>query len=128
MFSSQYVIITPARNEGRHIAQTVQSVASQTIRPLKWVIVNDGSADDTAAIIDKAAGEHSWIAVLHRRDRGSRKQGGGVIEAFYDGHELIKSEPWDFLVKLDGDLSFDRDYFERCFHRFDAEEKLGIGG
>jgi poly-beta-1,6-N-acetyl-D-glucosamine synthase len=123
-----YIVITPARNEGSHIAQTIKSVASQTIRPMKWIIVNDGSTDDTITIIDKAAQEHSWIAAVHRRDRGSRKQGGGVVETFYDGYDLIKSESWDFLVKLDGDLSFEPDYFENCFQRFDANPKLGIAG
>jgi poly-beta-1,6-N-acetyl-D-glucosamine synthase len=125
---SIYVIITPARNEGEHIQRTIDSVAAQTLRPAKWVIVDDGSSDETGELIEAAARQHPWIQVLHRADRGARKQGGGVVETFYDGFELVKSVPWAFLVKLDGDLEFEPHYFEECFGHFEAEPKLGIGG
>ena len=123
-----YVIITPARNEGKHIRLTIESVVSQTIRPRRWIIVDDGSTDETGRIIDEAWSQHSWISAVHRSDRGGRKQGGGVVEAFYDGYQLLEAEPWDFIIKLDGDLSFNSAYYEECFARFQAEPKLGIGG
>jgi len=123
-----YIVVTPVRNEREHFARTIASMVSQTMRPQCWVIVDDGSQDGTDAIADCAAQSHSWIRVVHRPDRGARKQGGGVIEAFYDGLQLVEHEPWDFLIKLDGDLSFGGDYFERCFARFAADDRLGIGG
>jgi glycosyltransferase involved in cell wall biosynthesis len=123
-----YVVITPVRNEGQYLQKTIDSVVAQTLPPRKWIIVNDGSTDNTKQLIDEAAKHHSWIQGVHRSDRGFRKQGGGVIEAFYDGYNLIASEPWDFLVKLDGDLSFDRGYFESCLKQFADDSKLGIGG
>jgi glycosyltransferase involved in cell wall biosynthesis len=122
------VIITPVRNEGQYLPKTIDSVVSQTLQPRKWIIVNDGSTDNTKQIIDEAAKQYPWIQGVHRPDRGYRKQGGGVIEAFYDGYKLTDHEPWDFLVKLDGDLSFDRNYFEACLGQFAANSKLGIGG
>ncbi|MGO9373414.1 MAG: glycosyltransferase family 2 protein, partial [Syntrophobacteraceae bacterium] len=63
-----------------------------------------------------------------RPDRGFRKSGGGVIEAFYDGYSVVDRKDFDFLVKLDGDLSFAPDYFEKCFDYFAGEPMLGIGG
>src|SRR5690606_4167602 len=66
--------------------------------------------------------------VVHRPDRGYRAAGGGVIEAFYSGYGLCADEQWDFIVKLDGDVSFAPDYFERCLDRFAADLRLGIGG
>jgi len=123
-----YIIITPVRNEAEHVPKTIESVTSQTIRPVKWVIVNDGSTDGTGAILDAAAQRHPWINVVHRGDRGFRKSGGGVVEAFYDGYELARGIPWDFLVKLDGDLSFGPDYFASCFKQFRADTELGITG
>ncbi len=123
-----YVIVTPVRNEEQFLPKTIESVAAQTLKPLKWVIVDDGSTDGTAGIADLAAQRHPWIQVVHRADRGYRKQGGGVIEAFYDGFKFAEREPWDFLVKLDGDLSFPASYFENCFARFAADSKLGVGG
>jgi biofilm PGA synthesis N-glycosyltransferase PgaC len=123
-----YIVITPVRNEGAHFAETVDSMVSQTLRPALWVIVDDGSKDETGAIADRAAKTHSWIQVIHRADRGFRKQGSGVIEAFYEGFELCKNLRWDFLVKFDGDLSFEKNYFENCLARFAQNPKLGIGG
>lgn len=124
----RYIVITPARNEEENISHTIRSMAGQTCRPAKWVIVNDGSNDRTAELIDAAAKEYPWIIPVHRADRGFRQQGGGVVEAFYSGYERIRSEPWDFLIKFDADLSFEPDYFQRCFEVFAREPKLGIGG
>jgi len=126
--SNRYVIITPVRNEAQHLPLTIRSIEAQTIRPLLWVIVNDGSTDRTGEIADVAARSHSWIKVIHRPDRGFRKAGGGVIDAFYEGYRLVEKETWDYLVKLDGDLSFKPDYFERCFDAFDADPTVGIAG
>lgn len=134
-----YVVITPVRNERERFGQTIASMVAQTVRPQLWIIVNDGSTDQTGDLADQASREHSWIRVVHRSDRGARKQGGGVIDAFYDGYNLLNSQlstlnsqpsttQWDYLGKLDGDLSFQPDYFERCFERFARDDKLGIGG
>ena len=128
MSSSSYIVVTPARNEQDNIGHTIESMAGQTCRPLRWVIVNDGSNDRTAEIIDAAAREHPWIVAIHRDDRGFRQQGGGVVEAFRDGFSRVAAEPWDFLVKFDADLSFEPDYFERCLQKFSEEPQLGIGG
>ena len=70
-----------------------------------------------------------WIQAIHRRDRGFRKSGGGVVDAFYDGFEQISDDQsWEFIVKLDGDLSFSPDYFQRSFEEFERDANLGIGG
>jgi glycosyltransferase involved in cell wall biosynthesis len=86
---SQYIVITPARNEQETIGQTIRSMAAQNLRPLRWVIVNDGSTDETASLIDQAARDHAWISAVHLKDRGFRHSGGGVIEAFYAGYDLL---------------------------------------
>jgi glycosyltransferase involved in cell wall biosynthesis len=124
----RYVVITPVRNEERHIGLTIESMVKQSIPPAEWIIVNDGSNDRTGEVIDESATQFQWIRIVHRQDRGYRKSGGGVIEAFYDGYSKIGQKEWDFVVKLDGDLSFDTDYFEKCFSRFADAPGLGIGG
>lgn len=123
-----YIVITPVRDEERHIKRTIESIENQKHRPVQWIIVNDGSTDETPQLIQQAADKHSWIKAIHIPNRGFRKPGGGVVEAFYKGYKEIDYGKWDFIVKLDGDLSFKSDYFERCFHRFKNEDKLGIGG
>jgi glycosyltransferase involved in cell wall biosynthesis len=124
----KYAIITPARDEEAFIEKTMASVVSQTIRPVYWVIVNDGSRDRTGEIIDKFAAQYPWIISTHRSNRGFREAGGGVVATFYDGYAQLPSHDWDFLVKLDADLSFSSDYFERCLEEFAGDLKLGIGG
>ena len=124
----KYVVITPVRDEEKHMEATIEAVAGQTIRPTEWVIVDDGSSDRTGDIIDQYAAKFSWISVVHRSNRGFRKSGGGVVEAFYDGYDRLRCNDWDFVVKLDGDLTFARTYFEKCFEHFERDLKLGVGG
>ena len=128
MDSIRYCIITPAKNEAEFLLNTIESVVAQTITPARWVIVDDGSADNTGQIADDAAKKYDWISVVHRKDRGARRAGGGVVEAFQDGLELLQNVQWDYLVKMDGDVTFGLDYFKQCFAKFAADSKLGIGG
>jgi poly-beta-1,6-N-acetyl-D-glucosamine synthase len=123
-----YVIISPVRDEEQYIEKTVRSVIAQTILPLRYVIVNDGSSDKTGSIIDEYAKKYPWISTVHRADRGYRNSAGGEVDAFYEGYKTLNGAAWDFIVKLDGDLSFDPDYFEQCIANFNAEEDLGMGG
>jgi biofilm PGA synthesis N-glycosyltransferase PgaC len=124
----QYVIVSPIRNEAAHLAETIAAVVSQTIKPAEWVLVDDGSSDATGSIADDWAGRYAWIRVIHRRDRGGRSQGTGVMEAFYEGYGALTITDWEFLVKFDGDIVAGSSYFEACLAKFDADPALGIGG
>ena len=124
----KYVIVSPVRNEEKFLEGTIKSVVSQTVKPVEWIIVDDGSTDGTAGIIDRYAEQNNWIRPIHRADRGFRKSGGGVMEAFNDGYKALLCKDWDFVVKLDGDLTFEPDYFEKLLDRFMAEPALGITG
>jgi poly-beta-1,6-N-acetyl-D-glucosamine synthase len=124
----RYVVITPIRDEENYIRFTLESMINQTVIPQEWIIVDDGSTDHTGAIVDDYASRYSWIRVVHRGNRGYRKAGGGVVDAFNDGYRILSSEDWSFIVKFDGDLTFAPDYFEKCFDNFDREPTLGVGG
>ena len=121
-----YVIISPVRNEEEFIIHTLESVCNQSIRPIEWIIVDDGSTDSTPEIILEFIKTHSWIKYLRRNDRGYPEPGRGIIEAFYYGFENLSSSHFDFIVKLDGDLSFKCHYFETIFSRFKDNPRLGI--
>ncbi|MCC6586650.1 MAG: glycosyltransferase family 2 protein [Bryobacterales bacterium] len=123
-----YVIISPVRDEVAHFRLTAESVLRQSILPLEWVIVDDGSTDGTTAIIAEYAQRYPWIRAVYRSNRGGRKPGGGVVESFNTGYKALQTKQWEFIVKLDGDLSFEPTYFEQCFAHFAAEPTLGIGG
>jgi len=139
----RYVVISPVRNEAAYLETTVRDMARQTVKPLRWVLVNDGSTDSTPKIADRWASEYEWIAALHLRgmersapvlahegqqERGRRAREAKEILAFYKGYETLAGVDWDFLVKLDGDVGLAPDYFERCFEEFERDPKLGIGG
>jgi glycosyltransferase involved in cell wall biosynthesis len=125
---TRYIIISPVRDEGENIGQTIQSVVQQTVRPTQWILVNDGSSDNTGEIIDLAAKEHPWITALHIANRGFRQPGTGVMATFYHGYDYIATRDWEFIVKLDGDVEMPPDYFEKCFAEFEKDPKLGVGG
>jgi biofilm PGA synthesis N-glycosyltransferase PgaC len=122
----RYVVVTPARDEAGTIEATIHSLASQRVRPLRWIVVDDGSRDTTSQIVARYAREHAWMELVCREDRGYRALGAGVVEAFQEGLARVENEAWDFVVKLDADLSFGPDYFESLLHRFDANPRLGM--
>jgi poly-beta-1,6-N-acetyl-D-glucosamine synthase len=128
LVKTKYVVITPVRDEAEFIRHTLDCMLRQTVLPYEWIIVDDGSSDRTGAIIDEYASRYSWVKPVHRRNRGFRKPGGGVVEAFNDGYKAIETNDWDFITKFDGDLSFEPDYFERCFRHFEEDRQLGVGG
>jgi poly-beta-1,6-N-acetyl-D-glucosamine synthase len=123
-----YVVITPVRNEEKYVEQTIQSMLNQTIPPAEWILVDDGSSDGTPQILRRYASEVPWLRVITRADRGFRASGRGVVDAFYEGYHQLRSQEWGFIVKLDGDLVFDADYFEQCLQRFAGNPTLGLGG
>jgi biofilm PGA synthesis N-glycosyltransferase PgaC len=124
----KYVVITPVRDEERFLPKTIESMVRQTVLPAEWVIVNDGSKDRTGEIIDAASTKYPWIRGVHRNDRGYRKWGAGIIEAFYAGYEKLTCHDWAVMSKLDGDLSFEPGYFEDAIRKFEHNPRIGIGG
>jgi poly-beta-1,6-N-acetyl-D-glucosamine synthase len=121
----RYCLITPCRDEEQFARRTLDSVASQSILPSLWIIVDDGSKDGTPRILAEYAGKFPWIRVLRREDRGFRKLGGGVIDAFYHGYATIQPADFDFVCKLDLDLDLPPKYFETLMTRMDAEPRIG---
>jgi glycosyltransferase involved in cell wall biosynthesis len=125
--STKYIVISPVRNEEKNIEYTLKSVISQTIKPVKWIIVDDGSSDTSAEIVKKYAQNREWISLIQLPDRGHYDlMEGGEIKAFYKGYETIKDKKYEFLAKLDGDISFDKHYFENLLKEFRLNSKLGI--
>jgi glycosyltransferase involved in cell wall biosynthesis len=125
--TERYVVISPVRDEARFIEKTLESMIHQTIQPVEWIIVNDGSTDGTESIVQRYAQEYPWIRLVNLGDRGVRQRGKGVVEAFYAGFDVL-TEPFDYVVKLDGDVSFEPNYFEALLSEFSADPQLGIAG
>lgn len=119
-----YVLISPCRNEADFMRQTLDSVVAQSVRPAKWVIVDDGSTDDTPVILKEYQSKYDWIEVVTRSDRGHRAVGPGVIDAFYVGYDSIDPDHYTYLCKLDLDLRLPRRYFELLMERMEADPRI----
>lgn len=122
----RYVVISPVKDEEDYVEATVRAVFSQTLRPSRWVIVDDGSRDRTPLILDRYTKGLDWVTLVHLPRDGKREPGSGVVHAFAAGYKLVQEEDYDFIVKLDGDLSFAPNYFEELIAKFDEDETLGI--
>jgi UDP-N-acetylglucosamine transferase subunit ALG13/glycosyltransferase involved in cell wall biosynthesis len=122
---NRYLIITPCRDEADYLQKTIDSVASQTVLPARWVVVDDGSTDETPQILARAAETLPFLTVVRREDRGRRAVGPGVVDAFYAGLESVDLDDYDFVCKLDGDLEFQPRYFERLMEIMDQDPVLG---
>jgi poly-beta-1,6-N-acetyl-D-glucosamine synthase len=125
MMSHRYVLITPCRNEAEYARRTLDSVIQQSIRPALWVIVDDGSTDETPAILEEYGSRHDFIRIVRREDRGKRAVGPGVIDAFYTGLDTVDLTEFNFLCKLDLDLSLPSGYFEILMERMLQNPRLG---
>jgi len=121
---NKYIIITPVRNEEAYIEKTIQAVINQTLKPIEWIIVNDGSMDGTKDIVEKYIGKFPWIKKIDLENKGFRP-GKGPAEAFNEGYRHITVD-YEFIVNLDGDVSFDSTYFEKLFRKFEEYPNLGI--
>jgi glycosyltransferase involved in cell wall biosynthesis len=123
----KYVLITPAHNEERFIAKTLESVTAQTLLPERWVIVNDGSSDNTANFAASYAQRFSWIQLVQRPPRLDRSF-AGKVHSFNVGLERVRSLKFDVIGNLDADLSFDPEYLEFLIGKFAEDPRLGVAG
>lgn len=121
----KYLIISPCRDESAYMRRTLESVGRQTVPPALWIVVDDGSTDETPAILAQYAERFPFLRVVRREDRGRRSVGPGVIEAFYTGYRAVEPREFDYLCKLDLDLDLPPRYFEALMQRMEADPRLG---
>jgi len=125
MTNNSYILVSPCRNEADFMRKTLDSVVNQSVLPSLWIIVDDGSTDDTPMILAEYASKYEFITVLTRKNRGHRSVGPGVIEAFYFGYEQIKLDDYGFICKLDLDLIMPEKYFETLIQRMAENPRIG---
>ena len=123
----KYVLVTPARNEERFIAKTLESMVAQTMPPERWVIVDDGSTDKTSEIVQRYAGLYPWIQLVRLPQHADRSF-AGKVRAFNAGLERIKTLEFEVIGNLDADLSFDPDYLQLLMGKFSEDPRLGVAG
>jgi poly-beta-1,6-N-acetyl-D-glucosamine synthase len=126
-FLPSYVLITPAHNEAVFIEKTIQSMIRQTVLPLKWVIVDDGSTDNTAAVVRGYLADHPWMELLQRPQRKDRTFAGKAYSV-KEGCDKVAGLPYEIIGNLDADISFEKDHFEFLLSRFADDPTLGVAG
>ena len=122
-----YVLITPARNEEKFIEKLISSVIGQTVLPVRWVIVNDGSTDATASIVSSYLANHNWIELLNLPPHLDRNFAAKVF-AVNAGLERVRNLDYEVVGNLDSDVSFDANYFEFLLKKFQEDPNLGVAG
>jgi len=123
----KYVLITPAHNEEKFITKTLDSMAAQTLLPERWIIVDDGSTDRTAEIVESYQERYPWIELIRWPSRPDRSF-AGKVHAFNAGLERARGLELDIIGNLDADLSFDPDYLAFLMQRFFHDRMLGVAG
>lgn len=122
-----YALITPARNEAEFIELTIKSVVGQEVRPVKWVIVSDGSTDGTDEIAQKYVAAHPWIELVRIPEHAQRNF-GAKVNAFNAGYARVKNLNCEIIGSLDGDISFDEDFFPFLLQKLADNPRLGLVG
>ena len=123
----RYLVITPARNEEAFLEFTIRSMVKQTIPPVRWLVVSDGSTDRTDEIITRCAGQQDWIE-LYRMPGRETRDFAGKARSFNTGYERIRHLPHDAVVSLDADITFGPDHFEFLLEKLARDPQLGLVG
>jgi glycosyltransferase involved in cell wall biosynthesis len=123
----RYALVTPARNEAAYIESTIRSVIAQRVRPVRWIIVSDGSTDETDAIVQRHAEVHPWIECVRMPPRAERHF-AGKVHAFNAGYARLGGLDYELIGSLDADISFGEGYFELLLSKFAEDELLGVAG
>ncbi|HEY1791177.1 MAG TPA: glycosyltransferase family 2 protein [Verrucomicrobiae bacterium] len=123
----KFVLITSARNEESYIRKTLDSVVAQTQLPEHWVIIDDGSTDRTAEIIEEYIARFPWISLIRRVNRPNRNF-AGKADAVNNGFKFFETAKFDVVGNLDADISFEPDLMEFLMQQFAAEPQLGVAG
>ena len=123
----KYVLVTPARNEEAFIEGTIKSVISQSVLPVRWVIVSDGSTDRTASIVKEYTSRYRWIKLVEMPGH-SQRQFAAKVHCFNAGYKEVKSLSYHILGNVDADITFDSDYFSYLLNNFSLISDLGVAG
>ena len=120
-----YAAVTPVRDEAENLPRLAACLVAQTVAPTAWVIVDTGSTDATPRILRELGAQLPWVTTVSLSKGGGLDRGGPVVRAFQQGMQVLHPRP-DLIAKVDADVSFDEDYFERLALAFERRSSLGI--
>lgn len=127
----KYVVVTPCKNEEKNLPMLANSIINNTVKPSLWVILNDGSTDNTYIILESLEKEYSWIKILNKkesvRDLGLHYS-EIVNEAIKYAFTICDRQNicFEYIGLIDADMILDKDFFEKIIDRLEKNPRLGI--
>jgi glycosyltransferase involved in cell wall biosynthesis len=122
-----FLIIIPAYNEEKFIAKTLDSLVQQSYTASQIIVVNDGSTDKTASIVQSFADDYEFIQMINKNSKSESIPGTKVINAFYEGLKHA-DQHYDVICKFDADLVFPVNYIKKLNDWFSFDATLGMLG
>ena len=126
--SLRYVVVTPVRNDEENLRTLATALAEQTLQPERWIIVDNGSTDSTRTTIRALEATYAWITGIESPSAGELMRGAPIVRAFHTAVATLDDDDADVVVKLDADITFAPDHFERLLAEFERAPRLGIAG
>ncbi|WP_300434270.1 glycosyltransferase family A protein [Christiangramia sp.] len=120
-------IVIPAHNEANFIGQTLQSLADQSLKPHKLVVVDDSSTDNTSEVVEEFSKKYSFMQLVKNNSSTEHAPGSKVINAFYKGYYELEDD-FDIICKFDADLIFPKNYLEKIVAHFNDNNLAGMVG
>ena len=129
----KYILITAAYNEEKYIRGTIESVINQKRPPEQWVIVNDGSTDETEKIIKEYLDDFKPLTLVKINNKEKKESNLGkvsrhVVACVKDALTHITVNDYQLIGILDSDITFGADYYDAIINKFSENNKLGLGG
>lgn len=121
----RYAVITPVRNEAENLPRLAESLATQTRLPETWVVVENGSTDETAEVARALASHYPWLRVVDMPRTPDNERARPIVLAFETGFESL-SPPPPFVAKVDADVTLPAGYFEGLLERMAIDPDLGV--
>ena len=121
----KFLIIIPAHNEENNISFCLESLKKQNFQDFVCMIVNDGSTDRTAEIINNFKNQDSRFRVLDL-ETSEHSPGAKVVRTFDKGLQALDWKDFDVVCKYDADIVFPTNYLEKINQTFETNPKAGI--
>ncbi len=100
-------VIVPVYNVEQYLRRCLDSLVNQTLNDIEIIVVNDGSPDDSQAIIDEYACKYENI-------RAFKKVNGGLSDARNFGLEYVTGE---YVAFVDSDDYVQKDMYEKMYSK-----------
>jgi len=129
--SKNYILITPCKNEAENLPNLIESISTQTIKPILHIIVDDGSTDDTPKIIDSSMNKYEWIKSI-TLDEHDTYLGAHYAVVCNKGFDFAKEYCqknklfYEYIAIVDADNIPEKEYFKRLISEFEKDPKLGL--